>query len=72
MSNQLPDPTPHLFPYESSCQHPSQYFFEVPPIQVFSPCLPSAFDHTYTDQLLAAFEVHLGMPVRRRGYLNQK
>ena len=48
--NQLQDPTPHLSSYQSSCHHPSQYFFEVLPMRVFSLYLPSAFDHTYTGQ----------------------
>ena len=35
MSNQPQDPTPHRFFSQSSCHHPSQYFFEVPPMRVF-------------------------------------
>ena len=32
MRNQLQDPTPHLFSYRSLCHHPSQHFFEAPPM----------------------------------------
>ena len=50
MWNQLQDTTPHLLFYQSSCYHPSQYFFEVLRMRVFSLYLPSAFDHTHADQ----------------------
>ena len=42
MWNQLQDSTPHLSSYRSSYNHSSQYFFEVLPMRVFSPCLPSS------------------------------
>ena len=70
MQNQLQDRTPHLFSYQSSCNHLSRYFFEVTPMRVSSSYLPSVFDRSHADQWLAAFDVHLGTPYRW-GYPNQ-
>ena len=69
--SQLQDPTPHLFSYRLLCPHPSQHFFEVPLMRVFSLYLPSAFDHTHGDQLSAAFEVHSDTSYRQE-HLSQK
>ena len=48
--NKIQDATPHLFPYQSSCHYPSQYFFNASPKRVSSPYHPSAFDHVFFDQ----------------------
>ena len=60
MWNQHQDLTPDLFSYQSSYHHPSQYFFEFPPMRVFSLYPPSAFDHTLFGRWSATSEVHLG------------
>ena len=49
------DPAPHLSFYQSSCHHPSQYFFELSSVRGSSSCLPSLFDHTVFDLLLSKF-----------------
>ena len=70
MQYQLQDSTPRLSSYQSSYHHPSQYFFEVSPIQVSSLYLPSAFYHKVFSQWIAASEVHPGMSYRL-GYLTK-
>ena len=53
MWNQLQDRTHCLFSYQSYCRHPSQYFFEAPPMQVSSLYHPLIINFLVNELLLS-------------------